>query len=166
MWSALLLLGLFAFSFPSGLSITMTMRNSLLYRLALVLTMLSHYARWTGIFLDLFHNDPVAAMYALFFLAIAALAWLGLCYDLVTQFHLGCTTIFILSFSAMAFSFRLLLKEPVHIMIWWCGFWSLLVTIVYTIFKFIKNHDEFGPAEHLAFSMYGFTFLAYRMVGL
>jgi len=40
------------------------------------------------------------------------------------------------------------------------------VTIVYTIFRFIKNQAEFGPAEHLAFSMYGFTFLAYCMVGL
>jgi hypothetical protein len=166
MLSALMLLGLFAYSFPSGLSITMNMRNSMLYHMAVCLTMLCHFQKWGCIFLDLFHNDPMAAIYALFFLGIAALAWLGLCFDLVSNVHFLHTTVFILAFSFMAFSFRLLLKDPVHITIWWCGLCSLLVTIVYTIFRFIKNQAEFGPAEHLAFSMYGFTFLAYCMVGL
>ena len=91
-------------------------------------------------------------------------SWLGLCYDLTTWLHFMHTLAFVLTFSAMAISFYFLLKEPLHIAVWLCGFLAILFTIFYTLFTYITNEANMGPIEHLSFLSYCCTYLAFSLL--
>ena len=61
----------------------------------------------------------------------------------------------------MAFAFRLLLEEPLHIAIWWSGFGSLLLTFAHVLHVFIKTPEDMGPSEHRFAMAYVLTYLAF-----
>ena len=75
MLSGFVLLGLFASTYRTGLSITMNMRDHMLYRIAV--TLLAHFNTWGYLFLDLYDVNPTASLCALFFLGLSVVAWLG-----------------------------------------------------------------------------------------
>jgi hypothetical protein len=126
--------------------------------------MLYHFNTWALIFLKLYENNHSASVFAIFFLALATVSWLGLCYDLTTWLHFMHTLAFVLTFSAMAICFYFLLKEPLHIAVWLCGFLAILFTIVFTLFTYITNEANMGPIEHLSFLSYCCTYLAFSLL--
>ena len=75
--------------------------------------------------------------------------------------HYIWTFLFGVNFSLMAFSIYPLLTSQRLILVWWIGFVSLLVCILWSIGQFVRDRDKIGVPEHITFMVYNATFIAF-----
>jgi hypothetical protein len=158
----LLLLVLLLYSLPSGLTVTENMRLSAFYRLSIWLILNLHFYQWFSLFLGLYTQDEFACLFAIVFCFLALVSWNGLCSDLNSLWHFLYLILFGTHFSLMAFSFYFLLENQMHLFVWWVGFFSLFLTIVYSLWQFIvQNEAAMAWGEHMSFIAYAMTFIAF-----
>jgi hypothetical protein len=140
------------------LSITDHMRESMWYRAALCVSMMLQLGAWL-LFLK-------TSLWGLALGSIAAVAWLGLTLWLDGIIHHTWTGLFVLSFSGMAFALLPLLQDQrMVMMVWWFGFGTLLVSILYALACFVRGYTQrFAIAEHVAFMCYHLTFILFFIV--
>ena len=193
LWSGLLLLVLLLYSLPSGLTVTENMRLSVFYRLSIWLIMNLHFYYWFCLFLMLYTKHEFAALdpsapassragalpsarsagafgglrsgLAIVFCFFALISWNALVIEMNSLWHYVWLFLFGLQFSIMAFAFYFLLDKELHFFVWWLGFFSLLLTIMYALIQFIvQNEAAMAWAEHMSFIAYAMTFIAFALL--
>ena len=165
LWSGVLLLVLLLYSLPSGLTVTQNMRLSVFYRLSIWLIMNLHFYYWFCLFLMLYTKHEFACLFAIIFCFLAVVSWNGLCIDLSSGWHFLYLILFGTHFSLMAFSFYFLLEAQVLFFVWWLGFFSLLLTIMYALIQFVvQNEAAMAWGEHMSFIAYAMTFIAFALL--